>query len=118
MRNALAAEAPSTYVRAMIEDPVGVTPALWETMAELGWLGVLVPESAGGLGLGLVDVVVLQEEMGKLPFPGPVGVLGGGRHPGGASGSASTTCSRIWPRDVGGARWRWRSPATGTRWAR
>ena len=40
-------------------------------MAELGWLGVLVPESAGGLGLGLVDLVVLQEELGKLPFPGP-----------------------------------------------
>ncbi len=72
VRAALAAEAPSAYVRAMIEDPVGVTPALWDTMAELGWLGVLVPESAGGLGLGLVDVVVLQEEMGKLPFPGPV----------------------------------------------
>ncbi len=72
VRNALAAEAPPAYVRAMIEDPVGVTPALWATMAELGWLGVLVPESAGGLGLGLVDVVVLQEEMGKLPFPGPL----------------------------------------------
>ena len=39
---------------------VGVTPQLWETMAGLGWLGVLVPESAGGLGLGLVDMVVLQ----------------------------------------------------------
>ncbi|HVA04456.1 MAG TPA: acyl-CoA dehydrogenase family protein [Acidimicrobiales bacterium] len=72
VRSALASEAPPTYVRAMIDDPVGVTPALWETMAGLGWLGVLVPESHGGLGLGLVDVVVLQEEMGKLPFPGPI----------------------------------------------
>ncbi|MGD0379157.1 MAG: acyl-CoA dehydrogenase family protein [Acidimicrobiales bacterium] len=72
VRSALSAEAPSAYVRAMIDDPVGVTPALWETMAQLGWLGVLVPESAGGLGLGLVDLVVLQEEMGKLPFPGPL----------------------------------------------
>ena len=71
VRTALAAEAPPAYVRAMIEDPVGVTPALWETMAQLGWLGVLVPESAGGLGLGLVDLVVLQEELGALPFPGP-----------------------------------------------
>src|SRR6202035_4443444 len=57
---------------AMIDDPVGVTPELWATMAELGWLGVLAPESAGGLGLGLVDVVVLQEELGMLPFPGPL----------------------------------------------
>ena len=72
VRTALAAEAPPSYVRAMIDDPVGVTPELWRTMAELGWLGVLVPESAGGLGLGLVDVVVLQEELGRLPFPGPL----------------------------------------------
>jgi alkylation response protein AidB-like acyl-CoA dehydrogenase len=72
VRTTLSSEAPSAYVRAMIDDPVGVTPELWETMAGLGWLGVLVPESAGGLGLGLVDMVVLQEEMGKLPFPGPM----------------------------------------------
>ncbi|MGH9018492.1 MAG: acyl-CoA dehydrogenase family protein [Acidimicrobiales bacterium] len=71
VRTTLAAEAPSAYVRAMIDDPVGVTPEMWATMAELGWLGVLVPEGAGGLGLGLVDLVVLQEEMGALPFPGP-----------------------------------------------
>jgi len=71
VRATLDAEAPPTYVRAMMEDPVGVTPELWQTMAELGWLGVLVPESAGGLGLGLVDLVVLQEELGALPFPGP-----------------------------------------------
>lgn len=71
VRTTLAAEAPSAYVRSMIEDPVGVTPELWATMADLGWLGVLVPESAGGLGLGLVDLVVLQEELGALPFPGP-----------------------------------------------
>jgi alkylation response protein AidB-like acyl-CoA dehydrogenase len=67
----ISAEAPSTYVRQMIEDPVGVTPELWSKMGDLGWLGVLVPESSGGLGLGLVDLVVLQEELGRLPFPGP-----------------------------------------------
>ncbi|MGO9344326.1 MAG: acyl-CoA dehydrogenase family protein [Acidimicrobiales bacterium] len=67
----LASEASPAYVREMIEDPVGVTPELWSAMADLGWLGVLVPESAGGLGLGLVDLVVLQEELGRLPFPGP-----------------------------------------------
>jgi alkylation response protein AidB-like acyl-CoA dehydrogenase len=71
VRATLEAEAPSTYVRAMIDDPAGVTPELWQTMASLGWLGVLVPEAAGGLGLGLVDMVVLQEELGKRPFPGP-----------------------------------------------
>ncbi len=71
VRTTLQSEAPSTYVRAMVDDPVGVTPELWQTIASLGWLGVLVPEDHGVLGLGLVDVVVLQEELGHLPFPGP-----------------------------------------------
>src|SRR3954454_18670667 len=71
VRATLAAEAPSAYVRAMIDDEAGVTPELWSKIADLGWLGLLVPEEHGGLGLALVDVVVVQEEMGKLPFPGP-----------------------------------------------
>jgi alkylation response protein AidB-like acyl-CoA dehydrogenase len=71
VRSTLASEAPSTYVRRMIDDNVGVSPQLWAKMADLGWLGLLVPETAGGLGLGLVDAVVVQEEMGKLPLPGP-----------------------------------------------
>ena len=71
VRSALANEAPSEYVRAMLDDPTGVSPGLWSTMAGLGWLGVLVPAEHGGLGLGMVDLVVLQEELGKLPLPGP-----------------------------------------------
>ena len=71
VRSTLAAEAPPVYVRRMIDDEEGVAPELWATLADLGWLGVLIPEDHGGLGLGLVDVVVVQEEMGKLPFPGP-----------------------------------------------
>ena len=30
-----------------------------------------MPEDHGGLGLGLVDLVVVLEEMGRVPFPGP-----------------------------------------------
>src|SRR6266480_4199026 len=71
VRSTLAREAPSAFVRRMIDDEVGVSPELWSKMADLGWLGLLVPEAHGGLGLSLVDAVVVQEEMGKLPFPGP-----------------------------------------------
>ena len=71
VRTTLAAEAPSAYVRRMIDDEAGIAPELWSQLADLGWLGLLIPEEHGGLGLGLVDVVVVQEEMGKLPFPGP-----------------------------------------------
>jgi alkylation response protein AidB-like acyl-CoA dehydrogenase len=71
VRGFLSAEAPSSYVRAMIEDERGFTDELWSRVTELGWLGLLIPEEHGGAGLGLVDLVVVQEEMGRLPFPGP-----------------------------------------------
>ena len=67
----LAAAAPPTYVRAMLEDERGVTGELWSRSVELGWPGLLVPEAAGGSGLGLLEAVVLAEEMGRLPLPGP-----------------------------------------------
>ena len=38
---------------------------------KLGWTGLLVPEAHGGLGLGIVDLVVVMEEMGRVPFPSP-----------------------------------------------
>src|SRR4051794_27307094 len=48
----------------------GLDPTDWKTLVELGWTGLMVPESAGGLGLGLVDAVVVLEEMGRVAFPG------------------------------------------------
>ena len=71
MRSFLAAEAAGVYVRAMAEDRRGFTDGFWDQVAALGWPGLLVPEEHGGLGLGLVDMVVVMEEMGRLPLPGP-----------------------------------------------
>lgn len=71
VRDLLEREATSAYVRSMEDDPVGVTDELWQTLAELGWTGLLVPEEHGGLGLGMTDLVVVLEEMGRVPFPGP-----------------------------------------------
>ncbi len=44
---------------------------LWSAVADQGWLGIHLSESNGGLGLGLVDLVVVAEEMGRACFPGP-----------------------------------------------
>src|ERR1700751_2859439 len=72
VRAFMTAEAPSAYGRRMAEhDDAGITPEVWAKIVDLGWTGLLVPESAGGLGLGLVDAVVVQEEMGRALFPGP-----------------------------------------------
>ncbi|MDX1511694.1 MAG: acyl-CoA dehydrogenase family protein [Nitriliruptorales bacterium] len=53
------------------DDAAGITDELWGSWADLGWTGLLVPSAHGGLGLGLVDMVVVCEEMGRLPTPGP-----------------------------------------------
>jgi alkylation response protein AidB-like acyl-CoA dehydrogenase len=71
VRSFLADRSPSAYVRAMGDDERGFTDELWAELAGLGWTGILVPEEQGGLGLSLVDAVVVLEEMGRVPFPGP-----------------------------------------------
>ena len=43
----------------------------WQELAELGWLGVSVPEEAGGAGLGFVEEAILFEELGRALYPGP-----------------------------------------------
>lgn len=55
----------------MVEDQRGFDDAWWSQISAMGWTGTLVPESHGGAGLGLVDMVVLQEEMGRVALPGP-----------------------------------------------
>ena len=63
---------PMTAVRAASESTSGLDAQLWGSMAELGWCGVHLPEEAGGLGLGLVELALLQEQMGRrlacVPF--------------------------------------------------
>ena len=50
----------------------GTTPeALWSQMLELGWPALTVPENAGGLGMGAVELAVVVEELGRVLAPGP-----------------------------------------------
>ncbi|MBW2229617.1 MAG: acyl-CoA/acyl-ACP dehydrogenase [Deltaproteobacteria bacterium] len=70
-RDFLERECPISLVRAQMDDPIGLPEALWKQMAELGWLGLVIDESHDGSGLGLVDVAVLLEEMGRVLCPGP-----------------------------------------------
>ena len=58
-------------VRELMMSETGFDRVLWKEMAELGWTGLAVPEDLGGAGLGLVELSVLLEEMGRLVTPGP-----------------------------------------------
>jgi alkylation response protein AidB-like acyl-CoA dehydrogenase len=49
----------------------GFTDELWARTLDLGWPGLLVPPEHGGGGSGMLEVVVLCEEMGAVPLPGP-----------------------------------------------
>ena len=62
---------PMAYVRRMLDDPRGFTPQWWSDAAELGWLGLLVEPRFGGADLGPMDLVALQQELGRGLVPGP-----------------------------------------------
>ncbi|RLC95188.1 MAG: hypothetical protein DRI39_00795 [Chloroflexi bacterium] len=70
-RDFLATECPKDLVRQMARDEKGFTDDLWNKMAELGWMGLPVPEKYGGIEGSFLDVVVLLEEMGRGALPGP-----------------------------------------------
>jgi len=70
-RRFLESECTTQFVRQRMADPAAVTDEFWQKLAEQGWLGIVYPEEVGGSGLGLVDLVVLMEEMGRAVMPGP-----------------------------------------------
>jgi alkylation response protein AidB-like acyl-CoA dehydrogenase len=64
-------ECPMEHVRTMFEDERGFTDEIWAKMAELGWMGMRIPEEYGGIGLELIDLAVVLGEMGRAAAPGP-----------------------------------------------
>src|SRR5213593_4491843 len=79
-RDFLEKECPEKLVRDMEDDEKGYSPELWQKMAQQGWMGLIIPESYGGTGMNLCELVVLLEEFGRALVPGPfisTAVLGG-----------------------------------------
>ena len=70
-RRFLENECPAAFVRQRMAEPAAMTEDFWQKLAEQGWFGILYPEEVGGSGLGLVDMTVLMEEMGRAVMPGP-----------------------------------------------
>ncbi|HEX6422691.1 MAG TPA: acyl-CoA dehydrogenase [Acidimicrobiales bacterium] len=56
--------------RALLEAPSEGVPDLWKDVADLGWLGLHVPEEHGGSGYGLEELVVVVEQLGRALAPG------------------------------------------------
>ena len=59
------------YIRAMESDQIGISDEIWKNMADMGWLGLMIPEVYGGSGFNFDDMSILLEEMGKVALSGP-----------------------------------------------
>jgi alkylation response protein AidB-like acyl-CoA dehydrogenase len=70
-RRFLENECPTAFVRQRMAEPAAMTEDFWRKLAGQGWFGILYPEELDGSGLGLVDMTVLMEEMGRAVMPGP-----------------------------------------------
>lgn len=63
---------PVTRARRLRDDPLGYEPAVWRQMGELGWLGLCLPEDAGGFGGRFIDLALVLEQFGKTLVPEPI----------------------------------------------
>src|SRR5260221_2948266 len=72
-RGLISDKAPVSHLRALrdAKDATGFSRDLWKTFAEMGFSGLLVPESFGGSGLGCVEAGVVMEEIGRTLMPSP-----------------------------------------------
>jgi len=71
-RDFLTTECPKTLVRKLEQSEEGYSPEVWKKMAELGWMGLIIPEEYGGMGYTFQDLIVLLEEIGRNILPGPL----------------------------------------------
>jgi alkylation response protein AidB-like acyl-CoA dehydrogenase len=59
-------------IRALRFTEPGFDRAMWRKMCDMGWLGLRVPEDAGGSGLGVRELCSLAEELGAGLVPEPL----------------------------------------------
>jgi alkylation response protein AidB-like acyl-CoA dehydrogenase len=62
---------PPSVPRALLDGAPETLPPFWSQLAELGWLGLHLPEDVGGSGYGLAELAVVLEELGRACAPGP-----------------------------------------------
>ena len=69
-RELLARQCKPERVRALMESETADDDQLWRAIADQGWTGLIIPEEHGGLGLGLLEMAVVSEEIGRACLPG------------------------------------------------
>jgi alkylation response protein AidB-like acyl-CoA dehydrogenase len=72
VRTLLDKECTAAHVREAWTNDTGRVPGLWDQLVSMGVVGVLAPEAQGGLGLTMVDLVLILEETGRAALPEPI----------------------------------------------
>src|SRR6478735_4258914 len=70
-RKFLSEQCPPKAVRAVLDGKAAYDKELWKGLAEMGFLGVAIPEQFGGAGAGHLELCVIAEEMGRANAPVP-----------------------------------------------
>lgn len=71
VRRYLTDKFPVDQVGKLADSDAGWDPQTWNDLADLGWIGVAVPEEHGGVGLGFLELAIVLEETGRALYPGP-----------------------------------------------
>lgn len=69
-RDFLKNEYPWTAIKQIDQSEFGFSPELWRKIADMGWMGMVFPESYGGMDSSLHDLAIIYEEMGQALLPG------------------------------------------------
>jgi len=72
-RDYLTANSSLAHVREIFEADAAYSQTLWKGVAELGWLGVAIPEQYGGAGYGYLELAMIAGEIGQALAPIPFG---------------------------------------------
>ena len=70
-REFMSRESTPRAVRALLDDERGYSEATWQQLAEMGLQGVLIDAGYGGQGLGMVELALVLDEMGRAAYPSP-----------------------------------------------
>lgn len=70
-REFMTRECTPRAVRSVMEDPRGFSDTVWQQMAEMGLQGLAIDAGYGGQGLGMVELALVLDEMGRAAYPGP-----------------------------------------------
>jgi alkylation response protein AidB-like acyl-CoA dehydrogenase len=71
-RKFFAGECAMADTRKLMETETAYDAGLWRKLAAQGFTGIIIPEEFGGMGLGMVELILLMEEAGYALLPGPL----------------------------------------------